>query len=71
MNKEVIKIERKEKVMPVILILVLVILVIEFGYTIFSYVDYENRKESGNERWQQVEERIKEIEECCDCGRYN
>lgn len=69
-NKEVIKIEKKEKVMPVILIIVLIMLVFELGYSIFSYVDYERRVDSGNERWKQVEERIKEIEECCD-GRYN
>ena len=31
-----------------------------------NYIDYEKRKDSGNERWQQVEERIKKIEECCD-----
>ena len=63
--------DKKEKVMPIILLLVLVMLIFEFGYTIFNYVDYENRKDSGNERWQQVEERIKEIEECCGCGRDN
>lgn len=63
--------EKKEKIMPIILILVLIMLLFEFGYTIYSHFDYEKRVESGNERWHQVEERIKEIEECCNCGRYN
>ncbi len=62
---------KKEKIMPIILFLVLLFLIFEFGYTIYSYIDYEQRVESGNERWKQVEERIKEIEECCDCGRDN
>ena len=61
----------KEKVMPILLFLILIFLMFEFGYTIYSYIDYEKRVDSGNERWQQVEERIKEIEECCDCGRDN
>lgn len=60
---------KKEKITPVVLIAILIFLVIELGYTVFNYIDYENRKESGNERWQQVEERIKKIEECCNCGR--
>ena len=62
--------ERKEKIRPVILILVLIMLIFELGYSIFSYIDYEKRVDSGNERWKQVEERIKDIEEDC-CGRYN
>ena len=46
-------------------------LIFEFGYTIFNYFDYEKRVESGNERWKQVEERIEEIEECCEYGKCN
>lgn len=57
---------RQEKIMPFLLAIVLLFLIIEFVYTIYNYIDYEKRKDSGNERWQQVEERIKEIEECCD-----
>ena len=63
--------ERKERLMQVMLFVVLFLLIFEFSYTIFNYIDYENRKESGNERWEQVEERINEIEECCGCGRDN
>ena len=58
--------DRQEKVMPFLLVVILVFLIIEFVYTIYNYIDYEKRKDSGNERWQQVEERIKKIEECCD-----
>lgn len=57
---------RQEKIMPFLLAIVLLFLIIEFVYTIYNYIDYEKRKDSGNERWQQVEERIKKIEECCD-----
>lgn len=60
--------EKYEKIMPVILVVVLLFLIIEFVYTIFNYIDYENRKDSGNARWEQVEERIETIEECCNCG---
>ena len=57
---------KQEKIMPFLLVVILVFLIIEFVYTIYNYIDYEKRKDSGNERWQQVEERIKKIEECCD-----
>ena len=60
---------KKEKITPIVLIVILVFLIIELGCTLLNYIDYEKRKESGNERWQQVEERIKAIEECCDYGR--
>lgn len=69
--RRVIKIvERKEKIMPIMLFIVLIFLIFEFGYTIYNHIDYQNRVDSGNERWKQVEERIKKIEACCD-GRYN
>lgn len=52
-----------------ILILLLVILTIDFIITFCDKIDYEKRKESGNERWRQVEtiingidERVKELE---------
>lgn len=58
--------DKQEKIIPFLLAIVLLFLIIEFVYTIYNYIDYEKRKDSGNERWQQVEERIKKIEECCD-----
>lgn len=60
---------KQEKAMPVILIIVLLFLIIEFAYSVFNFIDYENRKAFGNARWTQVEERIKTIEECCECKK--
>lgn len=62
---------RNEKTMPIILFLVLLCLIIELAYTIFNYLDYENRVDYGNARWEQVEERIQRVEENCNCGRYS
>lgn len=53
---------------PVGLILVLVLLIINFVSTAYEYADYQKRIKSGNERWEQVEERINQIKEECDCG---
>lgn len=54
----------------IIFILLLVILTVDFIMTLYDKIDYEKRKESGNERWRQVEtiindidERVKELEE--------
>lgn len=44
------------------LILVLIFLFINMIYTISTLKDYEKRKQSGNDRWKQVEERILETE---------
>lgn len=61
--------DKKEKVFQTILISILFFLIFNFLYDIYNFIDYENRKASGNERWKQVEERIKEIERCCNDGR--
>lgn len=61
--------EKRDKIMSAFLVVILFMLIFEFGYTIVNFIDYEARKDSGNERWKQVEERIKKIEECCGCGR--
>ena len=63
------KMEKRDKIMSAFLVMILFMLIFEFGYTIVNFIDYEARKDSGNERWKQVEERIKKIEECCGCGR--
>lgn len=55
--------ERKDKVMVAGLILILVFMLINIFSTIHTMDDYEARKESGNERWLQVENRILQIEE--------
>lgn len=62
----------KKEVLPIVWIAVLLLLIVELCYTIYSYIDYNDRKRSGNERWRQVEERIKKLEEeygriCKDC----
>ena len=55
--------EKRDKVMVAGLILILVFLLINIFSDIHKMDDYEARKESGNERWLQVENRILQIEE--------
>lgn len=59
---------KQNKLYPVGLILVLILLIINFVSTAYEYADYQKRIKSGNERWKQVEERINQIKEECDCG---
>ena len=54
---------KKNKVMIVSLIIVLVFLFINMISTVWTTIDYEKNKESGNERWLQVENRILQTEE--------
>lgn len=60
--------EISDRHIPIIYILVLVFLVIETVFMISEHLSIEERKKAGNERWIEVEERIKEIEENCGCG---
>lgn len=55
--------DKRDKVIIAGLIFVLVILAFNIIETIVQTVDYENRKDSGNERWLQVENRILQTEE--------
>lgn len=55
--------EKRDKVMVAGLILILVFMLINIFSTIHTMDDYEARKESGNERWFQVENRILQTEE--------
>lgn len=57
------KLERKDKVVVIGLILVLIFIVINIFSTLHTMDDYEARKESGNDRWKQVENRILQTEE--------
>lgn len=59
--------EKREKTTLIVMIGVLLMLILDFGFLLIEHMDYKNRKEAGNTRWQQVEERIKEIEEGCGC----
>ena len=54
--------ERKDKRIVGVCIAVLVFLVIDFLTVMKTYVDYNESKASGNERWRQVEERMVRIE---------
>ena len=44
------------------IIICFIILTINFVMNLAEQIDYEKRKASGNERWEQVEERIINIE---------
>ena len=55
--------EKKDKVIVTGLILVLIFIIVNIFSTIHTMDDYEARKESGNERWKQVENRILQTEE--------
>ena len=48
-----------------------IILLIGMVGEIIQWFDYQRRVDSGNARWEQVEERIKVIEECCGCDGRN
>lgn len=55
--------EKKDKVIVAGLILVLIFIIVNIFSTIHTMDDYEARKESGNERWKQIENRILQTEE--------
>ena len=55
--------ERKDKVVVAGLVSILIFIVINIFSTIHTMSDYEQRKESGNARWKQVENRILQTEE--------
>lgn len=57
---------KDRKLYPVLLFIVLFILLFNMFLALYEYLDYQKRVDSGNDRWKQVEERIKEIERCCD-----
>ena len=55
--------EKKDKIMIIGLIIVLIFISINIVTTIHTMDDYEARKQRGNERWLQVENRILQTEE--------
>ena len=55
--------ERKDKVVVEGLLIVLLFIIVNIFSTVHTMSDYEQRKESGNERWKQVENRILQTEE--------
>lgn len=54
--------DKKDKVVVAGLIIVLVFIAVNIFSTIHTMSDYEQRKQSGNDRWKQVENRILETE---------
>lgn len=57
---------KDRKLYPALLFVVLFMLLSNMFLAIYEYIDYQKRVNSGNERWKQVEERIQEIERCCN-----
>ena len=55
--------ENKDKIMIGGLAIVLIFIFVNIFSTVHTMSDYEQRKESGNERWIQVENRILQTEE--------
>ncbi len=55
--------KRKDKIVVFSAIFILVLLIIGMGQSILQNIDYNQRKDSGNERWLQVENRILQTEE--------
>lgn len=47
----------------IIMSIAIIILIFDIVHSILQEIDYEARKESGNDRWLQVENRIVQIEE--------
>lgn len=55
--------EKRDKVMIIGLIIILIFMLINIFSTAHTMHDYETRKDAGNERWLQVENRILQTEE--------
>ena len=55
--------EKRDKVMIIGLIIILIFMLINIFSTVHTMYDYETRKDTGNERWLQVENRILQTEE--------
>ena len=53
---------KKDKIVISICIAIIVYMLIMFGIELYRAIDYEKAKESGNQRWLQVEKRIVSIE---------
>lgn len=67
---------KKDKVTPILLVIVLILLIGEFVYAIYHQTMFQHKIDDGNARWEQVEKileeydiRIDELEELCECGR--
>lgn len=54
---------KKDKVIIIGLVIILIFIAINIFSTMHTMYDYESRKKSGNERWLQVENRILQTED--------
>lgn len=54
---------KKDKIVIITAIVILIMLIFNFIETIYQLIDYEERKDAGNDRWLQVENRILQTEE--------
>ena len=50
----------QKKIIPIMLFVVLFMLIFNFIFALYEYLEFQDRIESGNDRWKQVEER------CCN-----
>ena len=53
---------KSDKIIIIGLVMILILLFFNMIYNIWNAIDYEKRKDSGNERWLQVENRILQTE---------
>lgn len=53
---------KQNKIVIIALIVVILMLIFNLCYSVFELIDYNKRKESGNARWNEVEERIVTVE---------
>ena len=60
---------KERKIFPIMLFIVLAMLIFNLLFALYEYLEFQERVQSGNDRWEQVEKRIKKIERCCGCGR--
>lgn len=54
---------KQKDLLPACWILILFVLIIDCTYNLYMFIDYQKRKNAGNDRWRQVEQRIKNLEE--------
>lgn len=55
--------EKKDKIVIIGLVFILIVLGFNIINSVVTTIDYEKRKDSGNDRWLQVENRILQTEE--------
>lgn len=54
--------DKRDKIIIAGLAIILIMLLFNIASTIYNAIDYEQRKQNGNDRWLQVENRILQTE---------